>query len=434
MTNDLVRLGVHIVQETPTHVTINTGAYTSRLHASLKIEGVLAVEDHIAQTLTIPHNGLEVFKHYWHNLPSGGVEGTTIQHLILEIAWALVNKNEPEADLLLLQLQERATQQDNPWEARVAQVFLGGLQAQRQKDTQYLGNLYNKGDMLSAFNILMSATPLIIFGDETITHVLVNELKDRPNIHIVDLGIGAGVQWFGFFAKIAQHGIHKIRITGTDLPIQGDDPQVRVGDALRQQAQLHGIDVEYSHLTESLEVFDPIRLQLREDETVIFNVALVLHHLQETTRNDVLQKIYAQKPHLVTMIEPDSEHHNLPYLPRVLEAVRHYGNVFDMFSILLADNYQTERTILEQVFFGREIINILSLDDSVRFERHERLLSWIKRMITHGFIPFDLASYQRHFDGEWNENFSIETVENALRLSWKGYPIIGVSVWRTTQA
>jgi hypothetical protein len=219
-----------------------------------------------------------------------------------------------------------------------------------------------------------------------------------------------------------------LRITGTDLPFAGDNPQQRVGDPLRQKAADAGIELTYVHFEETLEELDRNRFAIQTGETLIVNAALALHHLQETERDIALCEIRNMNPDLFVLVEADSAHHQLPFMPRLLEAVRHYGTLYDVFDTLFPAD-MPERVIIEQSFFGREIINVLAVAEKSRYERHERLEAWIQRAQRAGFTPYDATLREPIAGIPFHPKFSIRGDYQTARLYWGDYPFVAVSAW-----
>ncbi|MDX2092029.1 MAG: GRAS family protein [Kofleriaceae bacterium] len=306
------------------------------------------------------------------------------------------------------------------------------------------GNLYGgkagPEAMLSAFRLLIQETPLVRFGHLGANRAIDGATFCSSAIHIVDLGIGHGLQWDDLLVLLALRPVRpRVRITGVDLPSAGASPTEaleRTGARLAALAAQVGIDFEFEAIAGAIE--DLERPRSRAGEKLIVNAALALHHVADgdavtdpaRSRDALLRRIATWSPSLVTLIEPDAAHNSLPFEQRVREARRHYGLVFDVFAHLFPQD-QEERRTLEREFFGSEILNVVASEGPARVERHDRIETWCRRMTDAGFEARSLrmvaASHARELD--LRGPFTVESRGPALALCFGGESIIGVSAW-----
>jgi hypothetical protein len=125
------------------------------------------------------------------------------------------------------------------------------------------------------------------------------------------------------------------------------------------------------------------------------------------------------------LVEPDSNHDSLQFLPRVKESLIHYSTAFRALEILL-QGQETERRILETAFFGKEIANIIAAADAQRMERHQRHEDWMKRISQIGFTPLSVSemSTQIQESIRIQNPFEIYTEKNMMLLGLEGVPIL----------
>ncbi|QCR24806.1 histidinol-phosphate transaminase [Pontibacter sp. SGAir0037] len=331
-------------------------------------------------------------------------------------------------------------------EERIAFAFARAFDACLAHTSNHTGNLYSSTygmmDMISAFNVLVKSTPLVTFGHLFSSLSIQRAVAGASAIHILDLGIGGGLQWFTLLELLASRpeGAPQVRLTGIDIPASADDPEQKLratGEALKQHAQQLGIDFSYTGIASKLEDINLKELILNPSEALVINSAFTLHHIpdqlviQPDERDKVLLQIKALSPVIFTLTEPDSEHNKLDFLPRLRESLRHYYTVFDVLDTLLPSD-MPERQVIEQEFFAREIINIISCEDSQRVERHERNEAWQRRLVRVGFTPFEqepladqiVSTLQLH------ENFELQANGAGYTLLWKNTPIVAATAWR----
>ena len=327
---------------------------------------------------------------------------------------------------------------------RIDALFDHALHARTANSAVGAGNLYG-GEagpeaMLSAFRLLIQDTPLVRFGHVGANRVIDGATFCASAIHIVDLGIGHGLQWDDLLARLASRPVRpRVRITGVDLPSPGASPTEaleRTGSRLVAVAASFGIELEFEAIACAIE--DLERPHTRPGEQLVINAALALHHVADgdavtdpaRSRSALLRRLAGWNPALVTLIEPDAAHNSAPFEARVREARRHYGLVFDVFAHLFPHD-PLERTTLERSFFGSEILNVVASEGAARVERHDRIETWCRRMTDSGFAALSLGSFGASQARELGLRapFSVESRGSALALCFHGESIIGVSAW-----
>ncbi|KAI3828388.1 hypothetical protein L1987_02489 [Smallanthus sonchifolius] len=200
-------------------------------------------------------------------------------------------------------------------------------------------------------------TPFVRFchltANQAILEVIEQQQQEHPqNIHILDFDIMHGVQWPPLMQAIA--GLHppptlRITATGTNLDIL-----LTTGDRLSKFA--HSLDR------------DKHKLCL------------------------LLKKIKSMNPKVVTLAENEANHNHPVFISRFEEALSYYTAVFDSLEATMPPNSR-ERVEVEQVWFGKEIADIVAAEGGCRRERHERFLSWEMMMRIAGFQNVALSPF-----------------------------------------
>lgn len=333
-------------------------------------------------------------------------------------------------------------------EGRTVLAFARALAARNGQDLTNAGNLYASSpgtvDMIAAFNVLVNATPLVTFGHRFANHAILQAIAGKPAVYLLDLGIGSGLQWLHLFELVAAlpGKLPTLHLTGIDIPdTQADNPAEKLaqtGLRLAAHAAALGLAFSYTCVATRLEDFDLSNLEINEDQTVIVNAALALHHLHDgltampDQRDRVLRQVLALRPALFTLTEPDTEHNRLDFLPRLRESLRHYHTVFDVLHTLLPAD-MPERRIIEQEFFGREIANVVAGEGSARVERHERRAAWQNRLRRLGFeaattSPALANTLQQEL--HLHPDFTLAPHSAGYTLHWRGTNIIAATAWQ----
>ncbi|EYU27522.1 hypothetical protein MIMGU_mgv1a0179791mg, partial [Erythranthe guttata] len=231
----------------------------------------------------------------------------------------------------------------------------------------------------SSYLSLNQVTPYIRFSQLTANQAILEAIDGAHHaIHILDFDIMHGVQWPPLMQAVAErYPLPTLRITGT-----GSDLEIlrRTGDRLAKFAHSLGLRFQFHPLI-LLPGEDPISVAssvlLLPDETLAVNCVHYLHRLlRDRDRLALfLHRIKAMSPRVVTVAEREANHNHPIFQQRFLEAVDHYAAVFDSLEATLPPNSR-ERLAVEQIWFGREIADIVAAEGESRRERHERFRSW----------------------------------------------------------
>ena len=332
--------------------------------------------------------------------------------------------------------------------ARLDAQLRSALLARLNGEAEAHGNLYAGDDrdqdrMIAAFALLAERTPLIRFGYAAANRAILAAAADADAdaLHIVDIGIGAGVQWLDLIDRLASRSgaRPRVRITGVDVP----DAAGEVGRALRElgerltaHAEARNVDLEFVGLAQPIETIDGF--DRRPGELLAINASLALHHVAaeeddgadtiNCPRGQVLRRLADLGPELLTLVEPEADHNHRDLSRRLVGARRHYGLVFAILDEVLADD-PTIRGALERGFFGREVANILGADGAERVERHEPLARWQRRLRAAGFAPVasDPSALAPELEGD---GFALGRRDDAVQLCWRGAPVLSFSAWK----
>lgn len=139
-------------------------------------------------------------------------------------------------------------------------------------------------------------------------------------------------------------------------------------------------------------------------------------------------------PRVVTVAEREASHNHPLFLGRFAEAVDHYGAVFHSLEATVPPN-SGERMGVEQVWFGREIMDVVAGEGEDRRERHERFRWWEGLMRGCGYSNVALSTFalsqaklllRLHYP---SEGYSLHIFNNSFFLGWKNHHLFSVSSW-----
>ncbi|GMP64822.1 hypothetical protein CsSME_00025910 [Camellia sinensis var. sinensis] len=290
----------------------------------------------------------------------------------------------------------------------------------------------------SSYLTLNQVTPFIRFSHLTANQAILEAIDGQAAIHILDFDIMHGVQWPPLMQAIAERfPLPSLRITGT-----GQDLEMlrRTGDRLAKFAHSLGLRFQFHPLL-LFNTDDPTSVAaavlLLPDETLAVNCVLYLHRLLKD-RDKLrlfLQRIKAMNPRVVTVAEKEANHNHPLFMNRFIEAVDHYTALFDSLEATLPPNSR-ERLVVERVWFGREIEDIVAAEGDRRRQRHERFRSWEVMLRSSGFnnvalSPFALSQakllLRLHYP---SEGYQLHTLNDSFFLGWQNQLLFSVSSWR----
>jgi hypothetical protein len=139
-------------------------------------------------------------------------------------------------------------------------------------------------------------------------------------------------------------------------------------------------------------------------------------------------------PKVVTVAEREANHNQPLFLQRFLEALDHYKALFDSLEATLPPNNR-ERLAVEQIWFGREILDIVAAEGEGRRERHQKFETWEMMLKSVGFnkvplSPFALSQakllLRLHYP---SEGYQLQILKNSFFLGWQNHSLFSISSW-----
>ena len=299
----------------------------------------------------------------------------------------------------------------------------------------------------SCYLSLNQITPFIRFSHLTANQAILEAVQGgQQAIHIIDFDIMHGVQWPPLMQALADrsnntlHPPPMLRITGT-----GHDLSIlhRTGDRLLKFAHSLGLRFQFHPLLllnndpTSLALYLPSAITLLPDEALAVNCVLYLHRFLKDHSRELLlflHKIKALNPRVVTVAEREANHNQPLFLQRFLEALDHYKALFDSLEATLPPKNR-ERLAVEQIWFGREIMDIVAAEGEGRRERHQKFETWEMMLKSVGFIKVPLSPFalsqaklllRLHYP---SDGYQLQILNNSFFLGWQNHSLFSVSSW-----
>ncbi|KAL3696048.1 hypothetical protein R1sor_010124 [Riccia sorocarpa] len=283
----------------------------------------------------------------------------------------------------------------------------------------------------AAYLALNRVTPFLRFAHLTANQAIVEEIEGEEIVHLIDFEIMQGVQWPPLMQALAERsgGPPHLRLTGIG---SSADILRQTGNRLADFARTLNLPFEFLPLVvSSVEEVTTRMFSKREGEVVAVNCVLQLNRLLQRGPDmlkSFLEMIHTLRPKVFTLAEREASHNQTQFLDRFAEAYRHYAALFDSLEATLPPK-SPDRLTVEEVWFGREIANIVSCDGSDRVERHERFEQWREIMESAGFHPLPPSTFalaqaklllRLHYP---SEGYRLFETDDCLRLGWQEQPL-----------
>ncbi|XP_039044653.1 scarecrow-like protein 8 [Hibiscus syriacus] len=328
-------------------------------------------------------------------------------------------------EFMLLCLKSRANSVENP--LPVAELF----------STEHVASTQILYDLCPCFKLGFLAANLAIL-DATL------EKPNCKNLHVIDFDLGKGGQYVNLLHSLSERGIANpslVKITAV-ADNGGDEGLKMVGDKLSQIAKQFGVCLKFNVIT-NLKLRDLSRdsLECETDESLAVNFAFKVYRIPdesvsvENPRDELLRRVKALAPRVVTLVEQDMNTNTAPFASRVVEACGYYGALFDSIESTVSSEH-SERVKLEEGLW-RKIANSVACEGRDRVERCEVFGKWRARMSMAGFElkPMSQSVVEsmraRLSSGNRvNPGFTVKEENGGVSFGWMGQTLTVASAWR----
>ncbi|CAI7891966.1 unnamed protein product [Closterium sp. NIES-54] len=178
--------------------------------------------------------------------------------------------------------------------------------------------------------------------------------------------------------------------------------------------------------TEALLVHGIMRLHLLPGGSVV----------RHSPRDAALRALRRLSPRVAVLGERHVDHDGPFFLRRLGEALPFYLSVFESMEAGLAPpRLHSSRDFIEKAIIGRDIVNVVACEGSLRVVRSEPLGKWMSRMREASFAALPFSAHARHkvaaAMSQFPREFGVqEQDDGGLLMTFKGQPILAVGMWR----
>ncbi|XWS53115.1 hypothetical protein CRYUN_Cryun11dG0130100 [Craigia yunnanensis] len=332
---------------------------------------------------------------------------------------------------------------------RLAHCFVDALEARlagtgTQIYTSLAAKRTSAADMLKAYQVYISVCPFMKMTIFFANMKILKLAEKATTLHIIDFGVFYGFQWPALIHYLANRpgGPPKLRITGIEFPRRGFRPAEGVqetGNRLARYCERYNVPFEYNAIAQKWETIRTEDLKINSNEVIAVNSLFRFKNLLDETvvlnspRDTVLNLIRKINPNIFVHSVVNGSYNAPFFVTRFREALFHFFALFDM----CETNVPREdhmRSMLEQKFYGQEIMNIVACEGTERVERPESYKQWQVRNMRAGFtqLPLDpelMKKVRGKVKERYHSDFVVDVDGRWMLQGWKGRIIYASSAW-----
>ncbi|TYJ41994.1 hypothetical protein E1A91_A03G058200v1 [Gossypium mustelinum] len=371
-----------------------------------------------------------------------------LRTLLILCAQAITSNDNVTAKELIKQIRQHSSPYGDGSQ-RLAHYFVDALEARlagtgTQIYTSLVAKRMSAADMLKAYQVYISVCPFvkvpIIFANNYISKAAEKATK----LHIIDFGIFYGFHWPALIHCLANRpgGPPKLRITGIEFPHPGFRPAEAVqetGRRLVKYCERYNVPFEYHTIAQKWESIRTEDLKINSDEVIAVNCLCRFRNLLDETvvlnspRDTVLKLIRKINPDVFVHSVVNGSYNAPFFVTRFREALFHFSALFDMCETNVSHE-DNMRSMLEQKFYGREIMNIVACEGTERVERPESYKQWQVRNMRAGFVQLPLnpelmKRVKERVKARYHSDFMVDVDGRWMLQGWKGRIIYASSAW-----
>ncbi|XP_062183194.1 scarecrow-like protein 9 [Phragmites australis] len=386
----------------------------------------------------------------------GSNEAVDLRALLIHCAQAVSMDDRQSAAELLWRIKKHSSPRGDGTQ-RLAHCFAEGLEARLAgTGSQVYRSLVTKRtsvvEFLKAYQLCLAACCFEMTAFRFSNTTICKAIAGRKKVHIVDYGIGYGLQWpslLAFFATTWEGGPPEVRITGIDLPQPGFRPAARIEETGRRLSncarqlgapfKFHSIAAKWDHVRADDLHIDP-------DEVLIVNTITQFGSLMDegvdiyrpSPRDVVLSNIRKMRPDVFILCVVNGSYSAPFFVTRFREALLHYSAMFDMLDAT-APRESDQRLLFERDIIGRSALNVIACEGSDRAERPEAYKQWQVRNHRAGLrqLPLypDIVKILREkVKNQYHKDFVIDVDRQWFLQGWKGRILYAMSTWVADEA
>ncbi|XP_015070693.1 scarecrow-like protein 8 [Solanum pennellii] len=294
---------------------------------------------------------------------------------------------------------------------------------------------------------LYEVSPCFKLGFMAANLAILEAVADHPfnKLHVIDFDIGQGGQYLHLLHALAAKRSNNpavLKITAFTEQAGGVDERLNsINMELNSVANRLGVCLYFNVMSCKVADLSRENLGLDPDDALAVNFAFKLYRLPdesvttENLRDELLRRVKALSPKVVTVVEQDMNGNTAPFLARVNEACGHYGAIFDSLDATVPRD-SMDRVRIEEGL-SRKMSNSVACEGRDRVERCEVFGKWRARMSMAGFGPKPVSQIvanslrsKLNSGTRGNPGFTVNEQSGGICFGWMGRTLTVASAWR----
>lgn len=359
------------------------------------------------------------------------------------------NQQYDSARRLLNQCDLLSSNTGNPVQ-RVVYYFSEALRKRIDRETGKVASQSLESELFDVYEAVMIPNPIIQACYEGIpfyqvphfagTQAILENMAEAKRIHVIDLKISNGLQWTVLMHALASRNecpleLLKITAVGTNSKQHIDD----TGNRLKSFAQTTNIPFSFKIVMVSSMLDlkeDLFELDADEQLAVYSEYALKSLIVQPNQLGHLMEVFRSINPCVLVMIEIEANHNSRVFVHRFIETLFYFSAYFDCVDACLEHNDPSSRMIIESIYLGEGIRNIVASEGEERKIRNVKIDVWRKFLAQFGMVETELSEaslYQANFvikKFAFGSCCTFDMDGKSLLIGWKGTPILSLSTWK----
>ena len=348
---------------------------------------------------------------------------------LMECAKEIAGGNLDVADSLLAEIQSLASKEESIWRRKVVKYFAEAL-------VRRAYGIRPQYPLTSLPFLYEHKETLYEFSEITRKRAIADALNSGyERLYIIDFSIifEYSYQWNNLIEKLnGQYGgLQSVLITSIAPKLS------KHTDCLRHNRewarQFGGTNLELRQLIcnspdDIVNCISNLRRK-RKDEIVVVNWNFTLHKLlaQDGAMEQVLSKVKDLGADIMVIVEQEANLNSPDLSERIEQSFQYYFTIFES----LEKTYSTP--VLWEMYFRRQIGNVVECEGVDRVEQIESFAEWQNRLSRAGFCPVPQQVDNLEEDLSFLEEFGIEEKEeHNILLRRHCFPLAVASVWKVT--
>lgn len=386
------------------------------------------------------------------SVPSPG--STCLKQSLMEAATNISEGRNDAAAEILTRLAQFSSNPKGSSEERLMSYMVATLKSRMNpsENPPPVAELFHK-EHAEATQLLYEMSPCFKLGFMAanlaiLDAALEDESESGNRIHVIDFDVGQGGQYVNLLHALSARQKGKpffVKITAVSDSDGARERLGIVGEMLSRQADGVGVSFAFK-MAESQKLSELTRESLGcdLDEPLAVNFAFKLCRMPdesvstENPRDELLRRVKAMEPRVVTLVEQEMNANTAPFLARVAETSAYYGALFDSMEATVSRDSANRVKVEEGL--SRRLGNSVACEGRDRVERCEVFGKWRARMGMAGFqlrpLGRNVAEAMRaRLNGVGNPNrvkpdFTVSEENGGVSFGWMGRALTVASAWR----